>query len=167
MSPVGSETPMLKRFCALFLVAWMAFQPCEVIATGEPSRPAQAGPRLVQSAERPREFFVGEWSTRNVEFGRDVEIYWTLFADGRLAYRFVIDGVASEGSRGTWSVQGNRLEERWIRAGGETETGAGAIEWIDDNTLHLTIIDNGNPDYERKVRVYRRRGPPQVSMFQP
>ena len=154
---------MRMRFWTLFLMAWLTFQPTESMATGEPPRPALSGPRLAQSVERPREFFVGEWSTRNVEFGRDVEIFWTLFADGRLAYRFVVDGVSSEGSRGTWTVEGNRLEERWIIADGRTETGTGMIEWIDDNTLRVTIVDNGNPDYERNVRIYRRRGPPQVS----
>ena len=121
------------------------------------------GNTRAQTTGVTREYLVGEWVTRNDEQGRDVEVYWTVRADGSLGYRFVIDGVASEGSSGTWALDGDRLTEHWNRAFGVIATGIATLERIDGNTMRLTIVDNGHPDYAGKVRVYRRRGGPQVS----
>ena len=33
--------------------------------------------------------------------------------------------------------------------------------------MRLTIIDNGHPEYTGIVRIYRRRGGPQLSMLAP
>ncbi|CAN0433275.1 unnamed protein product, partial [Phaeothamnion confervicola] len=103
-------------------------------------------------------YLVGEWVSRNVEFGRDVEIFWTLWPEGRLHYRFIVDGVAIEGSRGTWTTDGTIVTENWLKPDGGTGVGRGRVERIDDDTLRLSIIDNGNANYQGMVRVYRRRG---------
>lgn len=128
---------------------------------------ARSGLALQVQAEAPqitRGYMVGEWVTRNVEFGRDVEIGWTVRADGTLSYRFKVDGTSSEGSPGTWAIDNDVVTEHWQRPFGLTGTGTARIEAIDQNTMRLTIIDNGHPEYAGMVRIYRRLGGPQLSM---
>lgn len=108
-------------------------------------------------------FFVGAWETRNREFGRDVRIVWRLWPDGRLDYDFEVDGIRSRGATGRWEWRDGVMHEDWHRPDGSTGQGRGSVERIDDNTIRLTIIDNGAPEYRGKARVYRRLGPPQVS----
>lgn len=121
--------------------------------------------RVAQSPTVTSAYLVGEWYTRNFEQNRDLKIFWTVRGDGTLSYMFVTDGIAAEGSQGTWTLEGNRLTERWHRPAGLIGTGTATLERIDDNTMRLTIIDNGHPDYAGKIRVYRRRTGPQVSML--
>lgn len=141
---------MLRAIFALLLMT-----ACLAIAT---IRPAEA-----QLPGITREYLPGEWVTRNEEQGRDVEVFWTVRADGTLGYRFVIDGIASLGNPGTWTLEGDTLTEVWQRPFGGTGRGIAKLERIDDNTMRLIIIDNGHPDYAGKIRIYRRRGGPQVS----
>lgn len=122
----------------------------------------------VQAAERhtdktiEREFLVGVWETRNNELGRDVQVIWTARSDGSLDYDFVIDGVTSRGSTGTWEFNDGVLVENWQRNDGSTATGRASIEKIDDNTFRLTVIDNGHPEYRGLQRIYRRLRAPQT-----
>lgn len=129
---------------------------------------AVAAPRLVtlrsraQAAVLAREYLIGSWETHNIEFGRDVRIVWTVRGDSSLDYDFVVDGVASRGSSGTWDFRDGMLIENWSRPDGTTGAGRASIERIDDNSFRLTIIDNGNADYRGLVRIYRRRSGPQT-----
>lgn len=109
------------------------------------------------------QFFVGTWETRNIEDGRDVTIRWILKDDGSLAYEFVVDGVWFPGSSGRWTYGDGTMTEEWHRPDGLIERGTGAIEKIDDATIRLRILDNGDPSYEGRVRIYRRIGRPQIS----
>jgi hypothetical protein len=102
---------------------------------------------------------LGSWETNTVEAGRALRLGWTLFADGSLAYDLVIDGVERLGSTGTWSLDGGSLREQWIRPDGSRGSGVGTVERVDDHTIHLTIIDNGDAAYNGIVRIYRRRPP--------
>lgn len=161
---------MLKSFprlrSSLFVMLMSVFVVAHVGSVGgERGQPVTGDLRFAQQSAITREFMFGEWSTRNIEFGQDVEILWTLWPDSRLAYRFIIDGMVVEGSRGTWEIEAPTVIERWVRPNGETGVGRGTIEKIDDNTLRLTIGENGDPNYRGVVRVYRRRGAPQISMF--
>ena len=113
------------------------------------------------------EYFVGEWTTRNTEFGLDVQIDWTLWRDGRLAYLFTVNGVQSEGSSGTWIFEGPFMHEQWQRADGTTGTGRGRLEWLDDNAFRLTIEDNGHAQYRGLSRIYRRKGARSISQALP
>jgi hypothetical protein len=110
-----------------------------------------------------RQFFVGTWETRNIEDGRDVTIRWILKDDGSLAYEFIVDGVWFPGSSGRWAYGDGTMTEEWNRPDGRMERGRGSIEKIDDATIRLRILDNGDPTYQGRVRVYRRIGPPQIS----
>ena len=91
--------------------------------------------------------------------GCGLRLGWTVFADGRLAYDYVLDGVAQLGSTGTWSLEGNTLREDWVRPDGSRGIGGGMVERIDEDTIRLTIVDNGNEAYRGLVRIYRRRPP--------
>jgi hypothetical protein len=126
--------------------------------------------QLAQGADRDgaaldRAYFVGAWETQNREFGRDVQVIWTVRSDGSLKYDFVIDGAPSRGSTGTWDFNDGMLIENWDRADGSTGSGRASIEKIDDQTFRLTVIDNGAPEYRGLVRTYRRLDSPQTRVF--
>lgn len=150
--------------CVLALLLATTALACGVCSSSAAARDAlvaqtQSYPRLPMRAD-----LVGVWETRNVEQGRDVAIAWIVKDDGTLDYEFVVDGQAFRGSTGTWQVDGDgMLTERWNRDGGTVETGRASLQLLDANTLKLTIIDNGEPSYTGKVRIYRRRGAPQIT----
>lgn len=123
------------------------------------------GPRLAQTT-LPHAFFIGAWEAQLTEFDRNFRIIWTLWENGRLAYHFgdLPDGPLVRGSSGSWRVTGDELHEVWERPDGTRGAGRGKVERIDENTLRLTIIDNGIPAYTGLVRIYRRIGVPQLSM---
>lgn len=124
---------------------------------------APRGPALAEAtAPLDRQFFIGTWETRNYEHGRDVRILWLLRPDGTLDYEFQVDGIWSRGSSGTWEFRDGVMHEEWHRAEGRRDRGRGSVEKLDENTIKLTIIDNGNPEYTGLMRVYRRLGPPQI-----
>jgi hypothetical protein len=128
---------------------------------GQISRPARIAEGKADKALE-REFLVGVWETRNNELGRDVQVIWTARSDGSLDYDFVIDGVTSRGSTGTWDFRDGILVEKWHRNDGSTAIGRGSIEKLDDNTFRLTVIDNGHPEYRGLQRIYRRLRAPQT-----
>ena len=130
--------------------------------SSQPSPRPSPDTRRAQRADLTRAWFVGSWETRNIEFGREVTIIWTLWEDGRLAYDFVVDGVPSRGSTGTWEYRDGIMHEDWLRPDGSTGAGHGRVEKIDENTLRLTISDNGRTEYQGLSRVYKRLAPPQV-----
>ena len=119
---------------------------------------------IAQDAASPltREFFVGLWETRNYEHGRDVRIFWRLHENGTLDYEFEVDGVPVSGSKGTWEFRDGVMHEFWDRPDSSKGQGRGTVEKLDDNTISLRILDNGDPDYTGIVRVYRRIGPAQL-----
>lgn len=130
----------------------------------DPLRHSIAGPRRerAQTQVLDRAYFIGVWESKGVEFGRDIQIFWTVRNDGSLDYDFVVDGAAFRGSTGTWDFRDGTLYESWVRADGTTGSGRAAIERIDDNTFRLTVIDNGAPEYQGLVRIYKRKAAPQT-----
>ena len=156
---------MLHFLAALVIIAGTTFGTTESLAATGPQRLTQGAAQPQPAGKLTHDFFVGAWTTRNVEFGRDVEIVWTLWRDGTLAYRFAVDGIPFEGSRGTWVYDGTLMHEQWDRPDGTVGAGRGSVEWIDNDTIRLTIVDNGDPTYRGMSRVYRRTGPAQLSLF--
>ncbi|MFM9940522.1 MAG: hypothetical protein ACKVP7_13640 [Hyphomicrobiaceae bacterium] len=154
---------MVRALSTLVVVAALilgsGFAPLRAETTRAPH-----GSQTAQASQLTPDYFVGVWSTRNIEFGQDVEIIWTLWRDRRLAYQFIINGTAYDGSGGTWAFDGTMMHEYWNRADGSKGEGKGFVEWIDANTIRLTIEDNGDPKYKGLSRVYRRKSPPQTSM---
>lgn len=133
-----------------------------IAAPRSPAHTVHADTRLLD-----RDYFVGVWESRNIEFDRDVEIIWTVRNNSTLDYDFIIDGTPYRGSSGTWDFRDGTLYESWLRPDGSTGNGQAAIERIDDNTFRLTVIDNGAAQYRGLVRIYKRRAPPQTVKLAP
>lgn len=153
---------VLRAACWLLAAAVCASGAMRISRAVAEERPSQH-PRLLELAEIDAAFLVGAWETRNVEHGRDVRIIFTVWPDGRLLYHFDLGAGLIKGSTGTWKLTGDTLFEDWQRPDGSRGAGRGKIEKIDAETLHLTIIDNGDPAYSGLVRIYRRLGPPALS----
>lgn len=154
---------MLRPLCAVMMAAALVLGAAVPASPADSAKLAQGASGANQNAKLTHDYFVGEWTTRNLEFGQDVEIIWTLWRDGTLAYRFTVDGVASAGSPGTWHFDGKIMHEHWDRHDGSKGLGRGFVAWIDENTLRLTVVDNGDPRYQGLSRVYRRTPPPKIS----
>ena len=119
--------------------------------------------RLAEAVSR--DYMLGSWRAETLEFGHDIEIVWSLSGDGRLVYDLVrVDGVERQGSTGTWMLEDDVVTEHWVRPDGSTGVGRGRIEKIDEQSFWLTILDNGSPEYTGIRRLYRRIGPPQLSL---
>lgn len=162
--PMPSQSLMMRSLAVAALV--MTAAP----SIAERQGPLAGGPgpqlRMAQSPSITRDYLPGEWYTSNVERSQTVEIYWSVFRDGRLSYQFVINGASADGSKGTWTLDGDHLTEHWQRPFGLTGIGTAKVEAIDVNTMRLTIIDNGHPEYAGLVRIYRRVGGAQLSMHE-
>lgn len=95
---------------------------------------------------------VGAWRTSVVENGQAQEITVTFLADGNTRYLFKDARGRTATDKGTWQYSDGILFERFSSGA----SGKGSIKWIDDNTVEVTIIDNGVPSYIGVKRTYRR-----------
>ncbi len=126
-------------------------------------RLAQLSQTQSPSAQITPAYLIGTWETVNLELGQSVRIIWTLWGDGRLLYHFDTAGGLVRGSTGTWTLEGDVVREEWVRPDGTRGAGRGTVEKLDEDTIRLTIIDNGHPEYKGISRVYRRLGEPKLS----
>lgn len=95
---------------------------------------------------------VGSWRTSVVENGQNQEITVTFLSDGNTRYLFKDARGRTATDKGSWQYSDGILFERFSSGA----SGKGSIRWIDDNTVEVTIIDNGIPSYIGVKRVYRR-----------
>jgi len=95
---------------------------------------------------------VGAWRTSVVENGQAQEITVTFLPDGDTRYLFKDARGRTATDSGTWQYSDGILFERFSSGA----SGKASIKWIDDNTVELTIIDNGVPSYIGMKRRYRR-----------
>lgn len=95
---------------------------------------------------------VGVWRTNVSELGENTEITYTFLADGSSKMAFKGAKGPAETDYGTWQYSEGVLYETFSNGA----SGKATIEWIDDNTFELTIIDNGIPAYNGLKRRYRR-----------
>lgn len=95
---------------------------------------------------------VGSWRANVTEQGGKYELTVTFNSDG--TYKFVSKDAQKRrfNESGTWQYTDGILYQ--VFANGAS--GKGSIEWIDNNTFELTIIDNGVPAYNGIKRRYRR-----------
>ncbi|HSP62114.1 MAG TPA: lipocalin family protein [Pyrinomonadaceae bacterium] len=102
----------------------------------------------------PSAKLVGVWRTSVSELGTNEEITYTFFADG--TSRAVFENTKGRTARdhGTWQYSDGILYEKFSNGA----SGNGSIEWIDNDTFVITIIDNGVPAYNGLKRRYRRVG---------
>jgi hypothetical protein len=97
---------------------------------------------------------VGVWRGKVSELGETVEVTFTAYADG--TYQFSTRnrrGLTSK-QYGTWQYTNGTLYQTFSNGA----SGKGSVEWIDNDTFELTIIDNGVPAYNGLKRRYRRVG---------
>jgi len=96
---------------------------------------------------------VGVWRTNVEELGVNTEITYTFLADGSSKMVFKTTGKRQpETDSGTWQYSEGVLYERFSNG----VSGKGKIEWIDDDTFEITIVDNGVPAYNGLKRRYHR-----------
>ena len=97
---------------------------------------------------------VGVWRCNVTELGSETEITYTFAADGtsKAAFRNKRGQIGTD--HGTWQYSDGVLYEKFPNG----VSGKGSIEWIDDDTFEITIIDNGVPAYNGLKRRYRRIG---------
>jgi nitrate reductase NapE component len=110
-----------------------------------PSPSASATPRGSASV-------VGVWRTNVTEDGQETEITVAFLANGNTRYLFKDPQGRTSGDTGTWQYSDEILFERFSNGA----SGKSSIRWIDDNTVELTIIDNGVPAYSGLKRTYYR-----------
>jgi serine/threonine-protein kinase len=122
-------------------------QPGETKNESSPDQSPSRSPTPRSSAA-----LVGVWRTSVVENGEAQEIKVTFLSDGNTRYLFKDARGRTATDTGTWQYSDEILFERFSSGA----SGKASIRWIDDNTVELTIIDNGVPSYIGLKRKYRR-----------
>jgi hypothetical protein len=122
-------------------------QPGETKSESSPGRSPSPSPTPRSSAA-----LVGAWRTSVVENGQAQEITVTFLPSGDTRYLFKDARGRTATDTGTWQYSDEVLFERFSSGA----SGKASIKWIDDNTVELTIIDNGVPSYIGVKRKYRR-----------
>ena len=102
----------------------------------------------------PSSKLVGVWRTKVSELGNNEEITYTFLADGTSSVVLKDTKGRTGTDHGTWQYSDGILYERFSNGA----SGKGSIEWIDNDTMVITIIDNGVPAYKGLKRRYRRIG---------
>ena len=113
------------------------------------SSPSPSPPPVPQS---PSWRLVGVWRANLSAGGKSIEITYTFKADG--TSKFIArdrQGRRATG-QGTWQYSEGTLYQTF----GNGASGKGSIEWIDDDTFEVTIIDNGVPAESGQKRRYHR-----------
>jgi len=119
----------------------------------EERREAWANPSpSVSPTPRTSAALVGSWRTNVTENGQATEITVTFLSEGNTRYRFKDSRGRTANDTGTWQYSDGILFERFSTGA----SGKGSVRWIDDDTVELTIIDNGVPAYAGLKRIYRR-----------
>ena len=121
-------------------------------ATNSNASKKDSAPSLTETS--PSAKLVGVWRTNVFELGINEEITYTFFADGTSRAVFKDTKGRTGTDHGTWQYSDGILYEKFSNGA----SGKGSIEWIDNDTLVITIIDNGVPAYNGLKRRYRRIG---------
>lgn len=107
-----------------------------------------------QSSENgsPSQKLVGVWRANVNELGATTTITYTFSSDGSSKAAFTDSQGETATDYGTWRYSDGILYEKFS----DGASGKGSIEWIDDDTFEITIIDNGIPAYTGLKRRYSR-----------
>ncbi len=101
----------------------------------------------------PSRRLVGAWRAKVSELGDTYEVTFTAHTDGTYQYSARnAQGQTTTEDSGMWQYSEGILYQRFSNGA----SGKGSIEWIDDDTFELTIIDNGIPAYSGIKRRYHR-----------
>jgi hypothetical protein len=126
----------------------------ETAASNTSNGEKDATPPSPPVTQSPSWRLVGVWRAKLSAGGRPIEVTYTFNADG--TSKFVAkdrQGRRATG-QGTWQYSEGMLYQTFANGA----TGKGSIEWLDDDTFEVTIIDNGVPaDSGQKRRYHRLR----------
>jgi hypothetical protein len=135
---------------------WKISASSETTNTEPPSeerREAWASPSpSVSPTPRTSDSLVGSWRTNVTENGQATEITVIFLSEGDTHYRFKDAKGRTAYDTGTWQYSDGTLFERFSSGA----SGKSSLRWIDDDTVELTILDNGVPAYTGLKRIYRR-----------
>jgi hypothetical protein len=97
---------------------------------------------------------VGAWQGKISELGETFEVTFTAHADG--TYQYLARNRRGQTSKqyGNWQYTNGTLYQTFSNGA----SGKASVEWIDNDTFELTIIDNGVPAYNGLKRRYHRVG---------
>ncbi|MDA1231857.1 MAG: hypothetical protein O2856_13880 [Planctomycetota bacterium] len=97
---------------------------------------------------------VGTWECSEPLPNSDVllTIQWSARSDGLCNYVMTTSDGRALSQAGTWSFSDGVLYEVFE----DGSKGKASVVFPDENTMRLTILDNGVPDYTGRVRDYRR-----------
>jgi len=117
--------------------------------TGRKKEDGIPTPPVTQS---PSWRLVGRWRANVSAGGGSVEVTYTFNADGTSKF-LARDRHGRRGTgQGTWQYSEGLLYQTFANGA----SGKGSIEWIDDDTFEVTIIDNGVPAESGQKRRYHR-----------
>jgi hypothetical protein len=111
-----------------------------------------SSPTPTPATQSPSWRLVGTWRANLSAGGRPVELTYTFNADGTC--KFVAkdrQGRRATG-QGTWQYSNGMLYQTFANGA----SGKGSIQWLDDDTFEVTIIDNGVPADSGQKRRYHR-----------
>lgn len=97
------------------------------------------------------ERLVGTWVCGTEEFGVKCLYTWVLTADGKSSWHYECDEGSHGRTSGRWWCDGDKVYESY-----DGKAIYGTVEWKDEETIQLTIDNNGSKDYTGMVRVYKR-----------
>jgi hypothetical protein len=101
----------------------------------------------------PSRRLVGAWRAKVSELGDQYEVTFTAHTDGTYQYSAKnAQGQTTAEDSGLWQYSEGILYQRFSNGA----SGKGSVEWIDDDTFELTILDNGVPAYSGLKRRYHR-----------
>jgi hypothetical protein len=95
---------------------------------------------------------VGAWQGKVSELGETYEVTFTAYADGTYQYLAKNRRGQTLKQYGNWQYTDGMLFQTFANGA----SGKASVEWIDNDTFELTIIDNGVPAYNGLKRRYRR-----------
>lgn len=120
--------------------------------TGSEEKEDNPPPTPTPTPQSPSWRLVGVWRANLSAGGQNIEITYTFNADGTSKFIAKDRRGRRATGQGTWQYSEGMLYQTF----GNGASGKGSIEWIDDDTFEVTIIDNGVPAESGQKRRYHR-----------
>jgi len=98
---------------------------------------------------------VGTWEANVVESGTAIKIVMQIWPNGTLDYRMTTRGRQISAGTRIWTYADGLLFERSPEKNGDPPS-SGAVRWIDENHIVITIEDNSDPAARGLERHYTR-----------
>lgn len=153
--PVSVTAVLLVFAIGGLALAWAVFGKRDSTTDANATPPTSQNDQGWSSATKdsPSWKLVGTWRAEVEELGIPTTITYTFHADGTSESTFTDShGKTGAPSHGSWRYSDGILFETYE----DGSSGRCSIEWRDDNTYELTILDNGVPAYSGLKRLYKR-----------